>query len=137
MFTHHIPIRVRYAETDQMGYVYYGNYATYYEVARVEAMRKVGFSYRDMEKNGIMMPVLNLQCDFKSPGYYDELLNIRISVIEMPTVRMLFHYELTGEDGRLVNVGKTTLVFVSTSSGKPVRIPKEVQVLFEPYFNVK
>ena len=108
MFTEEVKIRVRYAETDQMGYVYYGNYATYFEVARVEAMRAIGFSYKEMEDRGIMMPVLELKSEFKSPGRYDEELTIKISVPEMPTLRIKFVYDVRGEDGRQVCLGETT-----------------------------
>ena len=134
MFQHEIQVRVRYAETDQMGYVYYGNYATYFEVARVEAMRAVGFSYKKMEEEGVMMPVLELKNQFKSPGRYDELLTIRISIPKMPTLKILFQYEVIGEDGREIGLGETTLVFVNKKISKPVRMPKELVELLEPYF---
>ena len=135
MFQHEIQVRVRYAETDKMGYVYYGNYATYFEVARVEAMRAIGFSYRKMEEEGVMMPVLELKNQFKSPGYYDELLTIRISIPKMPTLKILFNYEVIGEDGRDVNIGETTLVFVNKTTSKPIRIPAELAALLAPYFD--
>lgn len=134
MFQHEIHLRVRYAETDQMGYVYYGNYATYFEVARVEAMRSVGFSYKKMEEEGIIMPVLMLKNQFKSPGRYDELLTIRISIPRIPTLKILFRYEVIGEDGRTIGLGETTLVFVNKTNGKPIRIPKKLSELLAPYF---
>lgn len=135
MFSHKIQVRVRYGETDQMGYVYHGNYATYYEVARVEAMRAIGFSYKKMEDDGVMMPVLDLKCEFKTPGYYDELLTIHISLPAMPSVRIVFCYEVIGEDGRMINVGETTLAFVNKKTGKPVRMPAELVDLLGPYFS--
>lgn len=134
MFQHEIQVRVRYAETDKMGYVYYGNYATYFEVARVEALRAVGFSYKTLEEQGVMMPVLELKNKFKSPGYYDELLTVRISIPKMPTLKILFNYEVIGEDGREVNIGETTLVFVNKNTGKPIRIPSQLADLLAPYF---
>ena len=134
MFTEEVKIRVRYAETDQMGYVYYGNYATYFEVARVEAMRAIGFSYKEMEDRGIMMPVLELKNEFKSPGRYDEELTIKISVPEMPTLRIKFVYDVRGEDGRQVCLGETTLVWVKKDSNRPVRMPEELVKLLELYF---
>jgi acyl-CoA thioester hydrolase len=134
MFSHTLQIRTRYAETDQMGYVYYGNYATYYEVARVEAMRAVGFSYKGMEDEGVMMPVLELKCQFKNPAFYDELINIKVTIPSMPAVRIVFIYEVTGEDGRLLNLGETTLAFINKKSGKPVRMPEELVTLLSPYF---
>ncbi|MCP4460599.1 MAG: acyl-CoA thioesterase [Cytophagales bacterium] len=134
MFHYEIQVRVRYAETDQMGYVYYGNYATYFEVARVEAMRAIGFSYKKMEEEGVMMPVLELKNQFKSPGYYDELLTIRISIPKLPSLKILFEYEVIGEDGREIGLGETTLVFVNKVTGKPMRMPTELVDLLEPYF---
>lgn len=135
MFQHDVKIRVRYAETDQMGYVYYGNYATYFEVARVEAMRAIGFSYREMEQRGIMMPVLELKNQFKSPGRYDEELTIRISIPEMPTLKIKFIYEVIGEDGREVGLGETTLVWVNMETSRPIRMPRELVDLLQPYFD--
>lgn len=134
MFTEEVKIHVRYAETDQMGYVYYGNYAIYFEVARVEAMRAIGFSYKEMEDRGIMMPVLELKNEFKSPGRYDEELTIKISVPEMPTLRIKFVYDVRGEDGRQVCLGETTLVWVKKDSSRPVRMPEELVKLLEPHF---
>jgi acyl-CoA thioester hydrolase len=134
MFQHDVKIRVRYAETDQMGYVYYGNYATYFEVARVEAMRSLGFSYKSMEEQGIMMPVLELKNQFKSPGRYDEELTIRISIKKLPTLKITFHYDVIGEDGREVGLGETTLVWVKMETGKPVRMPSQLVELLSPYF---
>ena len=136
MFSHKVKVRVRYAETDQMGYVYYGNYATYFEVARVEAMRAVGFSYREMEEKGIMMPVLELKNQFKNPSRYDEELTIHISIPEMPTLRIKFLYEVIGEDGRQICLGETTLVWVQKNSRRPIRMPHELVVLLEPYFSI-
>ncbi len=135
MFTQEIKIRVRYAETDQMGYVYYGNYATYFEVARVEAMRAIGFSYKEMEDRGVMMPVLELKNQFKSPGRYDEEMTIKISLPEMPTLRIKFIYDVRGEDDRQVCLGETTLVWVNKDSGRPVRMPEELVELLSPYFD--
>ena len=134
MFQHEILVRVRYAETDKMGYVYYGNYATYFEVARVEALRAVGFSYKSLEEQGVMMPVLELKNQFKSPGYYDELLTVRISIPKMPTLKIVFNYEVIGEDDRLVNLGETTLVFVNKNTGKPIRIPPQLADLLASYY---
>ena len=134
MYQHDVKIRVRYAETDQMGYVYYGNYATYFEVARVEAMRAIGFSYKEMEDRGVMMPVLELKNQFKSPGRYDEELTIRISIRQMPTLKITFFYEVIGEDGREVGLGETTLVWVNMKTNRPVRMPEELVKLLSPYF---
>ena len=134
MLTKDINIRVRYAETDQMGYVYYGNYATYYEVARVEMLRKLGFRYKDLEQEGIMMPVLELKTKYIRPAKYDDLLTVRISVKELPTARITFFYEVLNESGELLNIGETTLVFVDMKTGKTVRFPEKIAAVMQPYF---
>lgn len=134
MFTAENEIRVRYAETDQMGYVYYGNYAMYYEVGRVEALRSAGFSYREMEENGIIMPVLEIHSRYLKPGKYDELLTIRTMIREMPGIRIKFHYEVINEQGELINEGETSLAFLNKDSHKPCRPPVFLLELLEPYF---
>ena len=134
MFIAEYEIRVRYAETDQMGYVYYGNYATYYEVGRVEALRSAGFSYRQMEEEGIMMPVVENHSKYIKPGKYDELLTIRTMIKEMPGVRINFHYEVINEQGELINEGQTILVFLKTGSHRPCRPPAYLLDLLQPYF---
>ncbi|HHP7240378.1 MAG TPA: acyl-CoA thioesterase [Cyclobacteriaceae bacterium] len=134
MYKTEIKIRVRYAETDQMGYVYYGNYATYYEVARVEALRKLGFHYKKLEEQGIMLPVISLECNFIKPAKYDELLSIQISLVEMPSVKMKFEYEIRNENDVLLNTGKTTLVFINQTANRPTRIPREMYNGLIEYF---
>ena len=135
MFTAENKIRVRYAETDQMGYVYYGNYAMYYEVGRVEALRLAGFSYREMEENGIIMPVLEIHSRYLKPGKYDELLTIRTMIREMPGIRIKFHYEVINELGELINEGETSLAFLNKDSHKPCRPPAFLLELLKPYFS--
>jgi acyl-CoA thioester hydrolase len=134
MFQAETKIRVRYAETDQMGYVYYGNYAMYFEVARVEALRAAGFSYRQMEEDGIIMPVLELQTQFIKPGKYDELLTVKTIIPELPGVRIKFEYEVNNEAGILITKGWTTLTFLNKNSQRPVRPPRYLIELLEPYF---
>jgi acyl-CoA thioester hydrolase len=126
--------RVRYAETDQMGYVYYGNYAMFYEVGRAEALRKLGFTYKGLEDMGVMMPVLDLHCKFHKPALYDDLLTLKITIPEMPAVKMKFTYEITNAKGELINYGETTLVFVKKSTGRPTRLPDVMRKLFAPYY---
>ncbi|MEJ5303137.1 MAG: acyl-CoA thioesterase [Bacteroidales bacterium] len=123
MIEHTTQLRVRYAETDTMGYVYYGNHPTYYEVARTELMRSLGSSYRKLEEEGIMMPVISLQIHYKQPAFYDDLLNIRTVIKALSPTRITFGYEIFNESGDLINVGETTLIFISSSSKKPVRAP--------------
>lgn len=134
MFTKEHQLRVRYAETDQMGYVYYGNYATYYEVARVEALRSIGFSYKEMEASGIMMPVLENHSRFLLPGKYDEQLTIRTSIREMPGVRIRFYYEILNEQGETIHTGETLLTFLRTDTHRPCRPPEPLVELLRPYF---
>jgi acyl-CoA thioester hydrolase len=134
MFTHDIQLRVRYAETDQMGFVYYGNYATYFEVARVEAFRALGFSYREMEELGVMMPVLEYKTKYIKPALYDDLLTIRTCIKELPTARIKFDYEVLNETGVLLNVSETSLVFVSAETKRPCPMPDYFLNLIKPYF---
>jgi len=134
MYDHEIKIRVRYGETDQMGYVYYGNYAMYYEVARVESLRNLGFAYKDLEADGIMLPVLENHSYFIAAAKYDDLLTIKITVPEKPGVKIGFRYEITNENDILINKGSTILAFVNMKTGKPCRPPKIMQKLFNPFF---
>lgn len=134
MFQHTTEIRVRYAETDQMGYVYYGNYATYYEVARVETLRSLGFHYKKLEEQGVMMPVRELVVRYVQPARYDDLLYVRTSIKELPAARMVFDYEIHHEEGALLNTGQTTLVFVDMNTNKLLRCPSLLLELFKPYF---
>jgi acyl-CoA thioester hydrolase len=135
MFQAETQIRVRYAETDQMGYVYYGNYAVYFEVARVEAMRSAGFSYREMEENGVMMPVLESHIRYRKPGKYDELLTVKTSIPEMPGGRIRFEYIVTNELGELITEGWTTLTFLKKDTHQPTRPPRILLDLLKPHFS--
>ncbi|TRX53049.1 acyl-CoA thioesterase [Fulvivirga sp. M361] len=134
MYQHEVKIRVRYADTDQMGYVYYGNYATYYEVARVESLRSLGLTYKQLEEGGVMMPVLENTSKFIAPGRYDELLTVRVTIKEMPGVRITFHYEIYDESDKLIHEGHTLLVFVKMDTGRPCRMPEKMTQLLEPFF---
>ncbi|SIT06157.1 acyl-CoA thioesterase [Belliella pelovolcani] len=134
MFQAETQVRVRYAETDQMGYVYYGNYAMYFEVGRVEALRSVGFSYKRMEADGIMMPVLEQQTKYLKPGKYDELLTIKVKIPEMPGIRITFEYEVLNEASELITTGKTTLTFLKTDTHRPSRPPQYLLEILKPYF---
>jgi len=134
MFTAETTLRVRYGETDQMGYVYYGNYALYYEVARVDALRFLGMTYRELEENGVMMPVLKMECNYVKAAKYDDLLSIKTSIKEMPGVRMHFCYEISNEAGELINKGETTLVFIDMKTNKLTRCPDKLYHKMESYF---
>jgi acyl-CoA thioester hydrolase len=134
MYESSVKIRVRYGETDQMGYVYYGNYASYYEVARVESLRSIGFAYKKLEDQGIMLPVLENHSQFILPGRYDELLTVKTTIPKLPGVKIVFHYEITNEDGSLINRGETTLAFVDKNTMRPCKPPKSMIDLLAPYF---
>lgn len=133
MFTHEEKVRVRYADTDQMGYVYYGNYARYYEIGRVEALRSLGFSYKKLEDSGVMLPVYEHSSRYHQPAKYDDLLTIKVLIRSLPHVRMIFAYELYNEDGVLLNTGETTLVFVDKASNKICRAPDALVRKLEPF----
>ncbi len=125
MYSSETIIRVRYAETDRMGYVYYGNYAAFFESGRVEALRALGLSYREMEEQGIMLPVLSFNIKYYKPAFFDDILTIRTSVKEMPSgTRIHFHYETLNEKKVTINEGETTHAFLS--GGRPVAVPQVV-----------
>lgn len=127
-------IRVRYGETDQMGYAYYGVYAQYYEVARVEALKTLGISYRKMEEDGIMLPVINFTINYKKPALYDDEVRIVCIVKEIPSVRITFDYECYNEANELLNTGTVTLVFVDKERKRPTIPPDFFIEAFEKKF---
>ena len=128
-------LRVRYAETDQMGYVYYGNNAQYYEVGRVEAMRSLGFSYKEMEERGILMPVINLNVNYKKPALYDDEVRIVTMVKTLPNVRITFEYECYNQLNELLNTGSVTLVFIDKLKNKLTMPPDWFMNAFVSKFN--
>lgn len=134
MFKHEVHIRVCYADTDQMGYVYYGNYARYYEIGRVEALRSLGFSYKALEASGILMPVYENTSRYLQPARYDDLLTVRVLVKDLPSVRMIFEYEIYNEKGILLHTGVTTLVFVSQHTNRPCKVPRELLERIQLFF---
>jgi acyl-CoA thioester hydrolase len=120
---HQIQIRVRYSETDQMRVVYHGNYAQYFEVGRVEWLRNKGISYKWMEENGIMLPVVSLTMNYKKPARYDELLTLKTILKKQTSVKIEFDYELYNENGELLTTGNSVLVFVDMKTGRPIAPP--------------
>ena len=124
-------LRTRYAETDQMGVVYYGNYPQYLELGRVEWLRSIGFTYKAMEEEGIMMPVVSLQIQYKKPALYDELITIRTKLKELPSTTIEFDYEILNEKGELLSTANTVLVFVDAKTFRPVRCPEKVLKLIK------
>ena len=134
MYRSEIKIRVRYGETDQMGYVYYGNYAMYYEVARVESLRQLGITYKELEDGGVMMPVLENKSKYFSPALYDDELRIVTTIKNKPGVRISFHYEIFNESGKLIHEGETLLAFEKKETGRPCRPPEYFDQVLKPFF---
>ena len=135
MFSTTVQIRVRYSETDRMDFVYYGNYAQYFEVARVEALRQLGITYKEMEKSGIMLPVLEYWIKYVKPAGYDDVLTIKTVIPRMPEARIFFEYETFNESEQLINMAKTTLVFIKSSTGKPCSAPENLTEKLRKYFD--
>jgi len=119
-------IRVRYGETDQMGVVYHGVYAQYFEVGRTEWLRKFGVTYKQMENDGIMLPVISLNINFKSPALYDDLIKVKTQLSEKPTAKISFNYELFNQKNDLLVTGSTTLVFMDKIKNRPIRCPENL-----------
>lgn len=134
MYTSETFVRVRYGETDQMGYVYYGFYAMYYEVGRVESLRQLGLSYKALEEIGVMMPVLENKSKYIAPGRYDDLLKVVTTLREKPSVRIRFNYDIFNEKSELIHQGETLLAFIDKKTNKPCRPPKEMLDVLAPYF---
>jgi acyl-CoA thioester hydrolase len=134
MFRSEIQLRVRYSETDRMNYVYYGNYAQYFEVARVEALRSLGITYKTMEEEGILLPVLEYSIRYFKPAFYDDLLTIKTIIPSLPAARIFFEYETLNNNGDLLNKASTTLVFVKSSNGKPCGAPSDLLEKLQPFY---
>ena len=131
MITTETKIRVRYADTDTMGVVYHSNYAIFFEVARTEMFRELGIPYSQMEKEGIALPVADLHISYKRSAHYDDLLTVRTTINEKPTVKVVFNYQIFNEQDELLCTGETTLVFLNKATGRPTRIPKGIADLLE------
>ncbi len=117
-------MRVWYVDTDQMGIVHHSNYVRYYEAARSDLMRDLGVSYAEMERRGVMMPILEVHSYYKASAHYDELIRVDIRVDELPRARVTFHYEIFSESGQLLNTGSTVLGFMHSDSRRPTRAPQ-------------
>lgn len=124
MLSHQVSYRVCYADTDQMGYVYYGNYARFYEIARVETLRSIGVSYKVLEDAGIGLPVYENYSKYHAPALYDDLLRIECTLIKMPSARIEFEYKIYNQSETLLHEGKTTLVFMELAIKKVVKAPE-------------
>lgn len=135
MYSHEFQKRVRYGEVDRMGYLYYGNYAFYYEIGRVEWLRSLGVLYKDMEeKEGIMLPVTSLQMRFVRPARYDEMLTVRTTLRQFPGKFVTFHVEIFNEKRKLVNGGTVRLCFVDMKTNKVVGLPSFLAEKLKPWF---
>ena len=124
------PFRVRYTETDQMGFAHHSNYLNYFEMARIEWLNSRGFSYAALEKQGIVMPVVAVDIKFKSPAFFDDILKINLSVNETPRARIKIHYTVTNEKEKVLAEGSTTLAFLNTQTQKPIRCPESLMEIF-------
>ena len=121
--------RPRYSETDQMGIVYYGNYASYFEVGRVELLRSIGMTYAEMERNGTMLPVVHMNIDFKTGAKYDEEVVLDTYITEIPTRKISFYHALRNKEGKLLVKGEVVLVFVDTKTFKTKQCPEDLRNL--------
>ena len=135
MIKNQTKIRVRYGETDQMGYVYYGNYAQYFEVGRAEWLRGLGVSYRGLEESGVMLPVIKLVIDYIKPAKYDDLLTITTTLSKKPLVKIEFDFEITNEKQELITTGMARLVFMDMKKNKPIKGPYELLEKIYTHFN--
>jgi acyl-CoA thioester hydrolase len=124
MISDKIEFRVRYGETDQMSYAYHGNYASYFEMGRTEWLRKLGVSYKNMEENGIMLPVINLNTNYLKPAKYDDVLTLKTTLAKKPTAKIEFEFEITNQQNELLTTATAILVFVNMNTNRPMRIPK-------------
>jgi acyl-CoA thioester hydrolase len=135
MFETSTQIRVRYSETDQMNVVYHGNYAQFFEVARAEAIRDMGITYKEMEEMGIVMPIVELHTKFLRPAVYDDLLTIKTQLRELPKEhRIEFHHEVLNEKGKLLTVGRVVLYFLDAKTMARTVMPEQLKKHLEPYF---
>ncbi|HTI11474.1 MAG TPA: thioesterase family protein [Puia sp.] len=135
MYTSETKIRVRYAETDQMNVVYHGNYAQFFEVGRVESIRQLGLSYKDVEAMGVIMPVIEWTAKFLRPAHYDDLLTVRTILKEWPVGhRIEFNQEVYNEEGKLLTVGKVLLYFLKAGTMEKTTMPEHMEEKLAPYF---
>nr|WP_321224637.1 thioesterase family protein [uncultured Psychroserpens sp.] len=121
-----IQFRVRYGETDQMGVVYHGNYAQYFEIGRTEWLRSMGLSYRKMEEEGVMLPVVSLSINYKKSARYDDLIKVKTKLVKTPTVKIEFDYEILNENNEILATGNSILVFMDVVKNRPTRCPKYI-----------
>lgn len=135
MFTTQTQIRIHYALTDQMGVVYHGHYAQFYEIGRGEAIREIGYTYKDIEAMGIIMPVVDIHSRFLRPAKYDDLITVKTTLKELPVHhKIVFHSEIYNEEGLLLNTGDVTLYFMEAKGMKRCEMPTALRAKLEKYF---
>ncbi|MFT5890364.1 MAG: acyl-CoA thioester hydrolase [Dokdonia sp.] len=123
MNTHNSFIKVRYAETDQMGVVYHGNYPQYLEIARLEWLDSLGISYKSMEENGVFLPVYSINIMYKKSAQFDDLLKVSVTLRNLPTVRIIFDYKIYNQHDELLTTASTELIFMDAKKNRPIRCP--------------
>ncbi|RIA10028.1 acyl-CoA thioester hydrolase [Flavobacteriaceae bacterium MAR_2010_72] len=126
LYYNQVELRIRYGETDQMGVVYHGNYAQYFEIGRTEWLRSLGATYKQMESDGIMLPVISLSVNYKKSVRYDDLIKVKTSLKKMPTASIEFDYEILDASGEIVTTGNTILAFIDINKKRPTRCPKYI-----------
>jgi acyl-CoA thioester hydrolase len=135
MYISEMQVRVRYAETDQMNVVYHGNYAQYFEVGRVESLRQLGLSYKELEATGVIMPIIEWNAKFLRPAHYDDLLTVRTTIRELPADhRIEFYQEVYNESGKLLTTGKVAAYFIRRANMEKTKMPDEMKARLAPYF---
>lgn len=132
-FFDEIPIRVRYAETDQMGVVHHGNYALYLEIGRTEWLRKMGISYDEMEKSGVMLPVISMALNYKKSAHYDEVVQVKTQLKKTPSVKIEFDYEIRNSAGEILILANTVLAFIDMSTKRPMKCPDYILKKIESF----
>lgn len=134
MIKHQTQIRVRYGEVDQMGFLYHAHYVAYFDVARTEMMRELGLPNVEIERTGVMLPVMRVEVDYSFPAHYDDLLTVEVSLHEMPGVTIQFHYRVLSPQGKLLTTGSVTLAFMNAATKKACRPPAALLEVLRPYF---
>ncbi len=126
MISHYTSFRIRYGETDQMGVVYHGNYAQFLEMGRIDWLRSLDISYKKMEENNVMLPVISLQCNFIKPAEFDDEITVKTTLKKIPAVKIEFEYEITNQNNELLTTGNTVLAFINMKTKKPMRCPEYI-----------
>jgi len=126
MFSHEIQTRIRYSETDKMGFCYYGNYAQFFEMGRVETLREIGVTYATMEDQGILLPVVDFSVKYFKPALYDEVITIKTTLVDEPLIKIEFDYELFNSKNERITKANTVLVFTDEATKKPIKAPEEL-----------